>query len=174
MCNGCSDLKVRNDCLYNVSDHYPISITSDTNLLCNTSNKLAVGRKVLLWSKSDEWQKQYYRSELDKLLDINLSNYTVNDEFIVEQFNSILVNAVHSAAISCIPTGYFRHFLKPYWKSNQLNLYHDQQRHGRNQWISKVAYMIKTIFTLLSIKHERPSFESGNVELNGVGEKKVC
>jgi hypothetical protein len=34
------------------------------------------------WSKSDEWQKQYYRSELDKLLDINLSNYTVNDEFI--------------------------------------------------------------------------------------------
>ena len=32
--------------------------------------------------------------------------------------------------------------------------------------------MIKTIFTLLSIKHERPSFESGIVELNGVGEKK--
>ena len=54
LCNGCSDLKVRNDCLYNVSDHYPISITLDTNLLCNTSNKLAVGRNVLLWSKSDE------------------------------------------------------------------------------------------------------------------------
>jgi exonuclease III len=31
LCNGCSDLKVRNDCLYNVSDHYPISITLDTN-----------------------------------------------------------------------------------------------------------------------------------------------
>jgi hypothetical protein len=36
----------------------------------------------------------------------------------------------------------------------------------------KVAYMIKTIFTLLSITQERPSFESGSVELNGVGEKK--
>jgi hypothetical protein len=62
-----------------VSDHYPISITLDTNLLCNTSNKLAVGRKVLLWSKSDEWQKQYYRSELDKLLDINLSKTIISN-----------------------------------------------------------------------------------------------
>lgn len=157
LCNGCSDLKVRNDCLYNVSDHYPISITLDTNLLCNTSNKLAVGRKVLLWSKSDEWQKQYYRSELDKLLDINLSNYTVNDEFI-EQFNSILVNAVHSAAISCIPTGYFRHFLKPYWKSNQLNLYHDQQRHARNQWISEGRVHDKDNIYFIEYKTRKTEF----------------
>ncbi|CAG2187532.1 unnamed protein product [Mytilus edulis] len=71
-CNGFTNLEVRNDCPFNVSDHYPVLIFLDMNLLCNTSNKFHLYRKVLLWSRCDEWEKKYYQTELDKLLNFEV------------------------------------------------------------------------------------------------------
>ncbi|CAG2187538.1 unnamed protein product [Mytilus edulis] len=137
-CNGFTNLEVRNDCPFNVSDHYPVLIFLDMNLLCNTSNKFHLYRKVLLWSRCDEWEKKYYQTELDKLLNFEvlpLNSCEINENYI-EHINSNIVNVVHIAANSCIPTGKFRHYLKPYWKSNSLDYYHNEQRQARKTWLS--------------------------------------
>ncbi|CAG2228033.1 unnamed protein product [Mytilus edulis] len=113
-CNGFTNLEVRNDCPFNVSDHYPVLIFLDMNLLCNTSNKFHLYRKVLLWSRCDEWEKKYYQTELDKLLNFEvlpLNSCEINENYI-EHINSNIENVVHIAANSCIPTGKFRHYLK--------------------------------------------------------------
>ena len=53
LCNGFTKLEVRSNFPYNVSDHYPVLLYLDMNLLCNTHNKHHLDRKVLLWSKAD-------------------------------------------------------------------------------------------------------------------------
>ncbi|CAC5422531.1 unnamed protein product [Mytilus coruscus] len=84
-CNGFTNLEVRN-----VSDHYPVLIFLDMNLLCKTSNKFHLYRKVLMWSRCDEWERKYYETELDKFLNFEVLPSTsdeINENYI-EHINS--------------------------------------------------------------------------------------
>ena len=66
------------------------------------------------------------RPPLDPPLDCSKNN--------IEHYNTVLTNVLHMSANSYIPCGKFRPYLKPYWKSNNLGMYHYEQREARRLW----------------------------------------
>ncbi|CAG2239638.1 unnamed protein product [Mytilus edulis] len=129
-----SNLEIKDDCPYDFSDHYPIYMSLNIDLLCGSSGSSKLGRHVLKWTKADEFEIKMYQTEIDKILDIikpKIDNCTIND---LEHYNTVLTNALHMSANAYIPCGKFRHYLKPYWKSNDLNAVHYEQREARREW----------------------------------------
>jgi len=43
---------------------------------------------------------------------------------------------VHNATKKSIPSGIYRSYLRPYWKENNLNFYHNKQLNARREWIN--------------------------------------
>ena len=68
--NDISKLEVRDDCQDEFSDHYPISMSLNTYLLCSSPGSFKLGRHVLNWYKADELEIKMYQTEIDKLLTI--------------------------------------------------------------------------------------------------------
>jgi len=128
-------LEVKNDCPYEIFDHYPVIVNLNIDLLSSPSGRAKLNRKKLKWSKADNFERMMYKTEIDRLLnfDSETDNITSKD---IEQFTNLLSNSLHMAANSCIPSGFFRPYLKPYWKQNRLNDFHYEQRKARRQWIN--------------------------------------
>lgn len=133
--NNVLSVEVKSNCPYDVSDHYPVVISFDLDLLSSASNSGNLCKRTLKWSKADEFEKRMYQTEIDKLLNfdinVNPSNVTAHD---VERYSNILTNVLHMSANSSIPCGKFRPYLKPYWKSNNLQDFHYRQRQARRAW----------------------------------------
>ena len=137
--------------------------------ICNTHNKHHLDRKVPLWSKADEWERRFYQSELDKLLNFEpLPLDQVTYDYI-EQINSIIVNVVHVAANTSIPNGKFKHFLKPYWTCNNLKTYHSEQREARKAWISSGRNRNIDNELFRSYKKRSVNFASAKDKMNANG-----
>ncbi|CAC5407157.1 unnamed protein product [Mytilus coruscus] len=132
--NDISKMGVRDDCPYDFSDHYSIYMSLNNDLLCGSSGSFKLGRHVLKWMKADELEIKIYQTDIDKILNISkpkIDNCSIND---LEHYYTVLTNALHMSANAYIPCGKFRHYLKPYWKSNDLNIVHYEQREARHEW----------------------------------------
>ncbi|CAG2187094.1 unnamed protein product [Mytilus edulis] len=98
-----------------------------------------------------------YQTEIDKLLNFetNSDNLSKGD---VERFSSLLINALHMAANSCIPVGTFRPYLKPYWNNQNLNNSHFEQRNARRKWINNNKTREKTDLSYIEYKNKKREF----------------
>lgn len=134
MSNNISLIRIESECPYEISDHYPVCVTFNLDLLSSMSDGYKFQKITLKWSKADEFEVKMYQTEIDKLMNFNeFSDNASEDD--VEQFTLFLTNAMHMAANSTIPYGKFRPYLKPYWKDHNLKEFHDQQRKSRRKWI---------------------------------------
>ena len=72
-----------------------------------------------------------YETEIDKLMNVEISNH--NRKYIshIEHYNSIIKNILHMSANACIPFGKYRPYFKPYQNSNRLGTHYFEQRKAR-------------------------------------------
>ncbi|VDI18436.1 Hypothetical predicted protein [Mytilus galloprovincialis] len=102
--NDIFTLEIKSNCPYEVSDHYPVFVQLNIDLLSRTSNAYNINKKTLKWSKADDFELKMYQTEINKLLNFetNSDNLSKGD---VERFSSLLINALHMASNSYIPVG---------------------------------------------------------------------
>ncbi|CAC5393986.1 unnamed protein product [Mytilus coruscus] len=167
--NDIFTLEIKSNCPYKVSDHYPVFVQMNIDLLSRTSNAFNINQKTLKWSKADDFELKMYQTEIDKLL-----NFETNSDNLskggVERFSSLLINALHMAANSCIPVGTFRPYLQPYWKNQNLNNSHFEQRNARRKRINNNKTREKTDLSYVEYKNE--NFVSENESLKNFGRRK--
>ncbi|CAC5363646.1 unnamed protein product [Mytilus coruscus] len=82
-------LKVSSDCPYTVSDHFPVFVHINLDLLSSSSEKYKFCRHLLKWSHADAFERRMYETELCKLLntEIKSENLSNND---VEFYTTVL------------------------------------------------------------------------------------
>ncbi|CAG2200619.1 unnamed protein product [Mytilus edulis] len=155
--NDIFTLEVKSNCPYEVSDHYPVFVQLNIDLLSRTSNTYNINKKTLKWSNADDFELKMYQTEIDKLLNFetNSDNLSKGD---VDRFSSLLINALHMAANSCIPVGTFRPYLKPYWKNQNLNNCHFEQRNARRKWINNNKTRETTDLSYIEYKNKKREF----------------
>ncbi|CAG2199949.1 unnamed protein product [Mytilus edulis] len=149
--------KIKSNCPYEVSDHFPVFVQLNIDLISRTSNAYNINKKTLKWSKADDFELKMYQTEIDKLLNFetNSDNLSKGD---VERFSSLLINYLHMASNSCIPVGTFRPYLKPYWKNQNLNNSHFEQRNARRKWINNNKTREKTDLSYVEYKNKKREF----------------
>jgi hypothetical protein len=115
---------------YEVSYHYPVSLTfiGDTFL----SGEKVWNVRPLQWTKADNVQIKMYETEVDLILGRTMPEQNCCDT--MESYADTIVASLHSAASMYIPTGKYKPYLKPYWKSCNLDFYHYQMRRSRRHW----------------------------------------
>ncbi|VDI79116.1 Hypothetical predicted protein [Mytilus galloprovincialis] len=155
--NDIFTLEIKSNCPYEVSDHYPVFVQLNIDLLSRTSNTYNINKKTLKWSNADDFELKMYQTEIDKLLNFetNSDNLSKGD---VDRFSSLLINALHMAANSCIPVGTFRPYLKPYWKNQNLNNCHFEQRNARRKWINNNKTRETTDLSYIEYKNKKREF----------------
>ncbi|CAC5388658.1 unnamed protein product [Mytilus coruscus] len=157
--------EVKSNCSYEVSDHYPVFVQMNIDLPSRKSNAYNINKKTLKWSKADDFELKMYQTENDKLLNFETNSDNVTEGG-VERFSSLLINALHMVKNSCIPIGTFRPYLKPYWKNQNLNNCHFEQRNARRKWINNNrTRQKKMISAMLNIKIKNENFISENESL---------
>ena len=131
--NVISYLEIKSDCPYEVSDHFPVMVNLNIDLLCGSSDKIKIGRTVLKWSRADDIEIKMYQSEVDKLMNFEAKSIEDCNQSDIEHYTNILTNVLHISANSYIPCGKFRPFLKPNWKHNNLSDLHlPKEKHDGN------------------------------------------
>ncbi|VDI78227.1 Hypothetical predicted protein [Mytilus galloprovincialis] len=149
--------EVKSNCLDEVSDHYPVFVQINIDLLSRTSNAYNINKKTLKLSKAVNFELKMYQTEIDKRLNFetNSDNLSKGD---VERFSSLLINALLMAANSCIPVGTFRPYLKPYWNNQSLNNNHFEQRNARRKWVNNNKTREKTDLSYIEYKNKKREF----------------
>ena len=172
LANNTSYLEVKSNCPYEVSDHYPIMITLNIDLLCGSSDKIKIGRNVLKWTKADDIEIKMYQTEVDKLMNFEIKDTEKCNQNDIEQYTNILTNVLHIAANSSIPIMKFRPYLKPYWKENNLKNLHFQQRNARRIWKLNNKPRNKNDPAYKNHKDQNVNFVKGSVKQKVYGKKK--
>lgn len=131
--NSFSSCSVLACCTYDVSDHYPCTIS----LNCSIGNVTDVHTEIKLkWQRASELDCYRYTNQVEQYLSQLLLNDEITPEG-VEAQNTHITNSLLKAGYECIPKSEFRPYLKPYWKSNNLNDNHYKMRQCRKQWVSE-------------------------------------
>ncbi|KAK3093161.1 hypothetical protein FSP39_012054 [Pinctada imbricata] len=114
---------------FEISDHLPISCEFHMDLLKEIKSHNLVKLK---WDKADRIQKLLYSTEIASVLNedivIEPTQKSIDDTY------HLLVNTLHSSAYKAIPSGQYRPYLKPFWKTDGLGDLHYKMRASRRIW----------------------------------------
>ena len=65
-------IEVQSNRPYEVSDHYPVVETLNIDLLSSMPDNYKFKKLMLKWKRADEFKKNMYRTEIDKLLNFSI------------------------------------------------------------------------------------------------------
>ncbi|XP_069134377.1 uncharacterized protein [Argopecten irradians] len=115
---------INDDHSLNISDHRPIQLNFRT--ICHKRETQPLSTAIN-WKKVTSEHISNYHKQLDMLLD------QINKPTDISQ----LADIMNIAAKSSFPVKRYRHYLKPYWKYNNVKSLHTNMRHLRSVWIDE-------------------------------------
>jgi hypothetical protein len=122
--------KVYNDCHFDVSDHYPVTVSITYDLLY--AQHALYASQHLKWSKADDVELRMFSTEVNMILNADWNLDT--SELSIEQHSEHISRTLLAAANRSIPKGQYRSYLKPYWKTHGLDALHYDMRKSRRAW----------------------------------------